>query len=90
MQVSRTLQVLLSLLGENKATMTDLRPTILGLGISMPVLAIIAVILRCQARMVKKVRLEADDYTIFIALVRSFQEHLYLLNNYYILMHVLG
>ena len=49
--------------------MTSLRPTILGLGISMPLLAIAAVILRYHARAVKRVELGADDYTIFIALV---------------------
>lgn len=49
--------------------MSDLRPTIMGLGISMPLLAVIAVFLRYEARRVKKVELGADDYTIFIALV---------------------
>ena len=49
--------------------MGDYRPTILGLGISLPLLAILAVALRYQARAVKRVEPGADDYTIFVALV---------------------
>ncbi|CAG8960385.1 hypothetical protein HYFRA_00008102 [Hymenoscyphus fraxineus] len=49
--------------------MDDLRPTILALCISMPLAAIIAVALRVRARHVQKLKLERDDYTIFIALV---------------------
>ena len=52
--------------------MADAKPTILGLGISMPIIAMIGVALRVQARRIKKVQLGADDYTIFIALVRFF------------------
>jgi hypothetical protein len=43
----------------------------MGLGISMPLLAIIAVAMRCQARLASGLRFEADDYFIFVALVSS-------------------
>ena len=49
--------------------MGDLRPTVVGLGIALPIIATIAVGLRVQARRVVKVSLGVDDYTIFIALV---------------------
>lgn len=51
--------------------MTSLKPTIVGLGVSMPVLAVTAVMLRIKARRMKKLDLGADDYTIIAALVRS-------------------
>lgn len=50
--------------------MTSLKPTIVGLGVSMPVLAVTAVMLRIKARRMKKLDLGADDYTIIAALVR--------------------
>ena len=49
---------------------SDQRPTILALGILFPVIAILAVALRFHARRLKKLRLEADDWTILAALVQ--------------------
>lgn len=51
--------------------MSSLKPTIVGLGISMPLLALAAVMLRVKARRMKKLDLGADDFTIIAALVRS-------------------
>ena len=47
----------------------DQRPTILGLSIVFPIIASSAVALRFKARKIKRLRLEADDWTILIALV---------------------
>jgi hypothetical protein len=50
--------------------MSSLKPTIVGLGIAMPLLAVGAVMLRVEARRIKKLYLGPDDYTIIAALVR--------------------
>ncbi len=47
----------------------DQRPTILALGITLPIISILSVILRFEARRVKRVYLGADDWTILAALV---------------------
>ena len=47
----------------------DQRPTILGLSIAFPIVSIIAILLRFEARRVNRVKLGADDWTILIALV---------------------
>ena len=47
----------------------DQRPTILGLSIAFPFVSIIAVLLRFEARRIKRVKLEGDDWTILVALV---------------------
>lgn len=52
--------------------MSSLKPTVVGLGVSMPLLAAVAVALRLEARRIKRVRLGADDYTIIAALVSPF------------------
>ncbi|KAI4178411.1 MAG: hypothetical protein LQ346_007459 [Caloplaca aetnensis] len=49
--------------------MSSLKPTVVGLGVSMPLLAAVAVALRLEARRIKRVRLGADDYTIIAALI---------------------
>ena len=46
------------------------KPLILGLSIAFPVVATAAVILRFEARRVKRLRFGADDWTILAALVR--------------------
>ena len=51
--------------------MADLQKTVLGLGCSMPILAIVAIALRLHVRTFKKNDLGADDYLIVVALVRS-------------------
>lgn len=45
------------------------KPTIWGVGIAFPIIAIVAVALRFQARRIKGQRWEVDDWTILIALV---------------------
>ncbi|MCJ1369980.1 hypothetical protein MMC20_001192 [Loxospora ochrophaea] len=47
----------------------DLRPTILGLSIAFPIIAIISVVLRFEARRIKRLKLGADDWTILAALL---------------------
>ena len=47
----------------------DQRPTILGLSISLPIVSIIAVLLRFKAREINRSKLGADDWTIAVALV---------------------
>jgi hypothetical protein len=54
--------------------MGDQKQAIMALGISMPVLAIISVALRYHARLIKRMKLGIDDYTIFIGLVRDSRE----------------
>ena len=51
--------------------MSSLKPTIVGLGVAMPLLAVAAVMLRLKAIQMKRVHLGADDFTIVAALVRS-------------------
>ncbi len=48
----------------------DQRPTILALSIAFPIISILSVILRFEARRVKRIYIEADDWTILAALVR--------------------
>ena len=43
---------------------------IIGLSISFPILAIVSVIFRFEARRIKRLQLAADDWTILAALVR--------------------
>lgn len=45
------------------------QPTIWGLGIAFPIIAIIAVVLRFQVRRIKGQKLGSDDWTIVIALI---------------------
>ncbi|KAI5917036.1 hypothetical protein F4810DRAFT_698242 [Camillea tinctor] len=45
------------------------QPTIWGLGITFSIIAILAVLLRFQARRIKGQKLESDDWTIFVALI---------------------
>lgn len=52
----------------------DQRPTILALSIAFPIISVLAVILRFEARRVKRVHLGADDWTILAALVRGPQD----------------
>ena len=47
----------------------DQRLTILILSIVFPIIAFVAVILRFEARRIKRLRLEADDWTIVVTLV---------------------
>lgn len=47
----------------------DDNATILGLSIAFPIIAIGSVIFRFEARRIKRLRLEADDWTILAALV---------------------
>ena len=42
---------------------------ILGLGIAFPIIATASVIFRFEARRIKRLKLEADDWTILAALV---------------------
>lgn len=49
--------------------MGDRKPLVVSLAIIMPLLAVIAVGLRLKARRIMKARLEADDYTVIVALV---------------------
>ncbi len=49
----------------------DQRRTILGLSIVFPIISIVAVLLRFEARRVNRVRLGSDDWTILAALVRD-------------------
>ncbi|KAI1815144.1 hypothetical protein GGS20DRAFT_545146 [Poronia punctata] len=49
--------------------MTTIKPTILGLAISMPILATLAVIIRFHARLSRKTKIGADDYLIVAALI---------------------
>lgn len=58
----------------------DQRPTIYSLGIIFPVIAIGAVVLRFQARKIKRQPLKADDWTILVALVRLLHNYLTLFN----------
>ena len=50
----------------------SLKPVVLGLGITLPILAIVFVCLRLHARFVKRLDLESDDWTIVAALVGDF------------------
>jgi hypothetical protein len=50
--------------------MKDLQPTILALGIVFPIIAILSVVLRFQARRIKGDKLLSDDLTILASLVR--------------------
>lgn len=47
----------------------DDNAAILGLSISCPIIAIASVIFRFEARRIKRLRPEADDWTILAALV---------------------
>ena len=47
------------------------RPLIYGLGITFSIVATVSVVLRFQARRIKRLPFEADDWTILIALVGS-------------------
>jgi len=47
----------------------DQRPTILALSIAFPIISILSVLLRFEARRVKRVYIGADDWTILAALV---------------------
>lgn len=47
-----------------------LKPTVLGLGISMSIFAMTAVGLRFWARRMKKLYIGADDYTVFAGMVK--------------------
>ena len=49
----------------------DHRPTILGLSIVFPIIAIASVFLRFEARRINRVKLGADDWTILAALVKT-------------------
>ena len=51
--------------------MGNLKPTVVGLAVSMPILAMTAVALRLEARRLKKSRPGADDYTIIVSMVSS-------------------
>ena len=50
--------------------MADQKQTVLGVGFSMPLLSIVAVVLRFYAGGLKKNGIFVDDYLIVIALVR--------------------
>lgn len=50
--------------------MPDLKPTTIGLAISMPVIATAVVLLRFRARVLKRQKLLQDDWLVFAALVR--------------------
>jgi len=50
----------------------DQRPTILALSIVFPILSILSVIFRFEARRVKRVYLGADDWTILGAFRKFF------------------
>ena len=52
----------------------DQIPTILALSIAFPTISVLAVILRFEARRVKRVYLGADDWTILAAEVRGPQD----------------
>ena len=45
-------------------------PVMLALGIIFPIISITSVILRFEARRLRRLRLEADDWTILAALVK--------------------
>ena len=47
----------------------DQRPTILILSIVFPIISIASMLMRFEARRVKRVSLGADDWTILVALV---------------------
>ena len=47
----------------------DQRPIILGVSIALPIISILAVLLRFESRRIKRVPLGADDWTILAALV---------------------
>ena len=47
----------------------DQRPAILGVSIALPIISILAVLLRIESRRVKRIQLGADDWTIIGALV---------------------
>lgn len=47
----------------------DNKPVILGLSIAFPLIAIASVILRFEARRIKRLKPGADDWTILAALV---------------------
>ncbi|KAI1645953.1 uncharacterized protein F4817DRAFT_342065 [Daldinia loculata] len=47
------------------------QPTIRGLGIAFPIIAITSVVLRFQARRIKGQKLASDDWTILVALIFS-------------------
>ena len=47
----------------------DQKQIFLALGITFPVVATLAVAFRFQARKMKRLRYEADDWTILVALV---------------------
>lgn len=49
----------------------DQRPTVLALSIALPIISVLAVILRFEARRVKRVYLGADDLAILAAQVRG-------------------
>jgi len=52
--------------------MSDLKPTVVSLGILMPLFATLAVCLRIHSRRIKKMALAADDYLVLSALVYTF------------------
>ncbi len=54
---------------ERRLGMSDLKPTVIGLGILMPLLATLAVCLRIHSRRIKKNALGVDDYLALAALV---------------------
>ena len=47
----------------------DQRPIILGVSIALPIISILAVLIRFESRRVKRTQLGADDWTILAALV---------------------
>ena len=49
--------------------MSSLKPTVVGLGISLPLLAIVAVAFRFHARRINKLSIGIDDYLSVVALV---------------------
>lgn len=55
---------------DTPAIMPDLKPTLVGLSISMLVIATFVVALRFVARVSKKLKVQADDYFALAALVR--------------------
>ena len=50
--------------------MVNMRTDVIGIGVSMPLLAIVAVVLRVNARRIRKTKLGVDDYCSVVAAVR--------------------
>ena len=57
--------------GERAKIIGNEQSTILALNIAFPIVSTLAVILRFEARRVKRIHLGADDWTILVALVYS-------------------